>query len=147
MRKRFVAGGGAIALLLGVLILLAGCGLSREVKSGDKGMSIDEKVALGTKDNGRQIELQPGQTLVVTLESNPTTGYCWEVAEGVESVLQQTGEAEFQPQSDLLGAPGVEILRFEATATGQATLTLVYHRPWEKGIDPLETFSVQVKVH
>jgi inhibitor of cysteine peptidase len=122
--------------LLAVLILAIGCG-TKEIK-------------LDANDNGRQIELEKGQILVVTLESNPTTGYRWEVVEPQESILQQKGEAEFK-QSDPRNPPppgtgGTETFRFEAVGAGQMTLKLVYHRPWEEGVDPLETFSLQVTI-
>ena len=63
-----------------------------------------------------------------------------------ENVLCQIGETQFEPDSKLLGAPGEQILRFGAVGTGQTTLKLVYHRPWEKGLEPSETFSTQVVV-
>jgi len=123
-------------LALGLVIILSaliftGCGPAKEVK-------------LDANDNGRQIDLQKGQTLVITLESNPTTGFMWEVVELDESILRQMGEAEFQPESEALGAGGTETFRFQAMSPGQAALKLVYHRPWEEDVDPLETFSPQV---
>nr|HID14920.1 hypothetical protein [Anaerolineae bacterium] len=56
------------------------------------------------------------------------------------------GEPTFEPQSDLAGAPGTQTIRFEAVGTGQTTLRLVYHRPWEEDVEPEETFSIQVVV-
>jgi hypothetical protein len=41
-----------------------------------------------------------GQILVLTLESNPTTGFRWEVVEAKDSVLRQRGEAEFRVVSE-----------------------------------------------
>jgi inhibitor of cysteine peptidase len=106
-----------------------------------------QEVKAGIDDDGREMQLKKGQTLVVTLEGNPTTGYSWEVAEPLdEQVLRQAGEAEFKPESEALGAGGVQILRFEAVNAGQITLKLVYHRPWEKDVEPLETYSIQVVV-
>ena len=105
------------------------------------------EVKLGVEDSGREIELRKGQLLVITLEANPTTGYTWEVAEPLdEQILRPVGEVEFKPESDLVGAPGVQVLRFEAVKAGQTALKLVYHRPWEEGVEPLETFSLQVVV-
>ena len=69
----------AIVMLLTVLILAIGCSTSKLV-------SVD------SSNNGSQVELKKGQTLVFTLESNPTTGYQWEVIECEEFVLQQKGE-------------------------------------------------------
>ena len=121
--------------LLAALTLATGCSpQQQEVKAG-----ID--------DNGREMQLKKGQTLVVTLEGNPTTGYSWEVAEPLdEQVLRQAGEAEFKQESDALGAGGVQVLRFEAMNAGKTTLKLVYHRPWEKDVEPLETYSIQIVV-
>ncbi|GAI03698.1 unnamed protein product, partial [marine sediment metagenome] len=101
-------------------------------------------------DAGSQVELEQGQILVVTLESNPTTGYLWEQAENQESILEQMGEAEFKPsdtdEPPLVGAGGWEIFRFKAISAGQMTLQLVYHRTWEEGVEPLKTFSCKVVV-
>jgi len=70
----------------------------------------------------------------------------WEVFELEESILRQMGEPEFQPESEALGAGGTETFRFQAMSPGQAALELVYHRPWEEGEEPLETFSLRVAV-
>ena len=61
------------------------------------------------------------------------------------SVLGQVGEIEFESDSELIGAGGIQTLRFEPSGSGETALELVYHRPWETE-DPLETFSVQVTV-
>ena len=106
-----------------------------------------QEIKASIADDGREMQLKKGQTLLVTLEGNPTTGYSWEVAEPLdEQVLRQAGEAEFKAESEALGAGGVQILRFEAVNAGQTTLKLVYNRPWEKGVEPLETYSIQVVV-
>ena len=106
-----------------------------------------QEVKASIADDGREKQLKQGQTLVVTLEGNPTTGYSWELAEPLdEQVLRQAGEAEFKSESDLIGAGGVQILRFEAVNAGKFTLKLVYHRPWEKDVEPLEAYSIQVVV-
>jgi predicted secreted protein len=110
-----------------------------------------EEVNVDEKDAGSQVELEQGRILVVTLESNPTTGYRWEQAENQESILEQMGEAEFKPsetvEPPLVGAGGWEIFRFKAISVGEMTLQLVYHRAWEEGVEPLNTFSIQVVVN
>jgi C1A family cysteine protease/predicted secreted protein len=122
------------------------------------------EVRLSAQDDSRQIELHEGQVLVISLESNPSTGYLWEVEEADDRILRQTGKIEYEqcpepiegPQlphypssilhsTRLLGAPSKQILRFEAVAAGQTDLRLVYHRPWEKDIKPARTFSLQVQ--
>jgi predicted secreted protein len=110
-----------------------------------------EEVNVDENDADSQVELEQGQILVITLESNPTTGYRWEVVEIQESILERIGEAEFKPsqtgEPPLVGAGGWEISRFKAISAGQMTLQLVYHRPWEEGVEPVKTFSIQVVVN
>jgi len=126
-----------IALLTLLLALTVATGCSPQ----------QQEVKASLDDDGREKQLKKGQTLVVTLEGNPTTGYSWEVAEPLdEQVLRQAGEPEFKSESDALGAGGVQVLRFEAVNAGKITLKLVYHRPWEKDVEPLETYSIQVVV-
>jgi predicted secreted protein len=109
-----------------------------------------ETVEVNEDDDGGQVELESGKLLVVTLESNPSTGYQWELLENDESVLKQFGQPEFKPPEisgpRMVGAGGWEIFRFRASSAGQMTLQLVYHRPWEEGVEPLKTFSLQVTV-
>jgi inhibitor of cysteine peptidase len=124
---------GMATMVLFVLALAAGCGSARRIE-------------LGADDEGREVQVQRGQVLTVTLESNPTTGYSWEWVDAGDGVLRQVGEAEFKSSSNLVGAPGTETLRFSAEKAGRTTIKLVYHRPWEKDVEPLETFAVQVVV-
>ena len=102
------------------------------------------EIKLTEEDNGGLTELGTDQTLVISLDSNPSTGYSWQVAEIDEDMLHQVGESEFEQIVPLLGAPEKQILRFKPAGPGQSTLKLVYRRPWEKGVEPAKEFSVQV---
>jgi len=84
-----------------------------------------------------------GQILTIGLDSNPSTGYSWEVAEMDEKILRQVGESEFKQESTLLGAAGKQIVRFEAVGGGQTTLKLIYHRPWEKDVGATRKILIQ----
>ena len=108
--------------------------------------SASDEIDVDMSDNGGQVDLNVGQILVVSLESNPTTGYRWEVAEIDDEILRQEGEAEYEAESDLVGAGGVETFRFKALAAGEGELKLVYRRSWEEGVEPIEVFSIEVDV-
>ncbi len=105
---------------------------------------------LDEKDNGSHIGLDQGQALVIALESNPSTGYRWEVVETDSSILEQIGQAEFTPSvtgdPPRPGASGREKFHFQAGGPGRMTLKLVYARPWEAAVDPIKTYSIQVVV-
>jgi predicted secreted protein len=138
MKERFgemVMSVGALVAVLAVVVMAAISGCSEQATP-----------ILGAEDGGREITLQKGQILTIELEGNPTTGYSWEAVESEGAILQQVGEPEFEPESDLLGASGTQTLRFEAVETGQMELKLVYRRSWETDVEPLETFTVQVRV-
>jgi inhibitor of cysteine peptidase len=121
-----------MVMLLAILFLMFSCATSGGV-------------ALQASDNGSQVELRRGQNLVVSLEGNPSTGYTWEAGAYDERILRQVGEPAFTPESEAIGAPGRQILRFEALGEGQTTLELVYHRPWED-TEPEDVFAVEVVV-
>lgn len=97
-------------------------------------------------DAGSTVSIDAGTTLRVELAGNPSTGYGWEVAGVDNTILTQTGEPAFTPESDAVGAPGTVVLRFEAAAPGTTPLEFVYRRPFEEGVPPTDTFSVTVTV-
>jgi inhibitor of cysteine peptidase len=110
---------------------------------GANGVSVTEA------DNGKQASLQSGDEMTLTLASNPTTGYSWQVLQIDNAVLIQNGEPEFREASssdELVGAGGTETFRFKAADAGKTILELGYMRPWES-VPPVETFSLQVVVN
>lgn len=122
-----------------VLLLLALAACSKTTGSGST-ISID------ASDSGKTITIHQGDTLIVTLDGNPTTGYNWLMQTMDPAVLEQVGEPAYTPASDQIGAPGKISLTFQAVETGQANLVLNYMRPFEKDIAPLYTFDVMVIV-
>jgi len=103
-------------------------------------------VTLSEEDAGSTVELRVGDTMEVVLDGNPTTGFSWETVAVDASVLKQLGEPGFEPYTNLIGSGGKFTFRFEAVASGQTLLRLVYHRPWETEVPPEETFEVTVVV-
>lgn len=108
---------------------------------------VAHEVKVGAAENGKEITLKPGQTLVVALEANPTTGYDWLLdSEPDAAVLSVVGQEFEAPSGERVGAPGVTIWRFRAVSAGETSFQLGYARAWEKGVEPLETFSLRVIV-
>lgn len=98
-------------------------------------------------DAGKTVTIAPGSTLVVELESNPTTGYDWYVKGAVPSQLTTVAE-EYRSEASpgTVGGGGVKTFTFEGADAGSGTLTLVYVRPWESRAVPEQSFSVTVVV-
>ncbi len=108
--------------------------------------SAPESITISEQNAGETIFLGTGDTLVVSLDGNPTTGFNWAAAPQDPVLLQQVGETEFRPESDLTGAPGKVMLRFEAVAPGQTLLRFGYGRSWESEETPARSFEVTVTV-
>lgn len=93
------------------------------------------------------IEVPAGQEFTITLESNPTTGFSWQLSGPLdESVVQLVGSSYNSGQPGLPGAGGEEIWTFQSVGTGETSITLEYRRPWETDQPAAETriFSVVV---
>jgi len=114
-----------------LLLLLAGC---------------EKRVKVDAEMNGRSIELASGQLMTLKLDSNPTTGYDWDLVEVDSAILRQVGDVDYKPGSILTGSGGVNTYTFEAVASGTTRLKLIYHRAWELNSPPLETFILDVVV-
>ena len=117
-----------------VMALFSGCGT--------------HGTSLTNADNGKQITAKTGETLTLALDSNPTTGYSWQVLEINNTILVQQGDPEYKQAlgtEGLVGSGGTETFRFNAAGAGTTTLKLGYMRPWES-VPPIETFTVQVIV-
>jgi len=85
-----------------------------------------------------------GDTVVVSLDETPTSGYRWEVAGSDPAVLQLTDD-EFIPAADAaLGGGGKRVLQFSVTGPGQSDLRLICRRSWESETDAVDAFTATV---
>jgi predicted secreted protein len=104
------------------------------------------EIQVTERDNGQAVDLN-GEVLVLTLESNPSTGYGWQVRGLDARIVRQLDVTEWLPDTQgKLGGSGRQVLRFAAVGRGRATLSLVYARPWETAAAPARSFSLEVNV-
>ncbi len=103
-------------------------------------------VQLRAADNGRIVRLAPGTPVVVSLASNPSTGFRWKLLAALDGrVVRLVSHRYVAPTSRLVGAPGTEVWRFRAVGRGRVTLRLGYLRSWQP--THLErSFRVQLRV-
>jgi predicted secreted protein len=94
------------------------------------------------------IETSPDKEFKLLIDSNPTTGYHWEiVGELDESVVEFVSKDYKADAPQTVGSGGVEIWVFKAVAAGETTITLGYYPPSNNATEPekTETFTVKVK--
>ena len=130
---------GAV-LAIGLLVILA------FPRTNNWATGLPQTVNLGAPQAGSNVALQVGDTLQVTLAGNPSTGYSWSTEGLNTAILQPTGEPQFQAFSSALGAGGNVISRFTAVGQGQTILKMIYSRPFEKNVAPINSFAVTVVV-
>ena len=87
------------------------------------------------------------EEIVISLESNPTTGYSWQLASlWPEGGLTLESHAYLAPQTELVGAGGVEEWKIVPLKSGTYYLYFVYLRPWEKDSPPAKEKALELKV-
>ncbi len=83
-------------------------------------------------DSGSEVRVGAGDQFQVVLESNPSTGYSWEVTgEPDPSVLELVSHGFEGADADLVGAAGTEVFVFRAVRFGAEILRLEYFRPFD----------------
>lgn len=102
-------------------------------------------LTLTNADAGRTVSVNSGDTIVVRLEENPTTGYVWKVEELDSQILQLVSE-DYEAAGSGIGGGGQRKLVFKAIGAGQSSLKLKCLRQWEPDA-PLNTFDVTIDVH
>jgi len=109
--------------------------------------SAQKEVSVDASYTGKEIEVAVGSSLIVTLESNPTTGFKWELTRGADDAVLELVDYKFEaPESTLIGAGGKEVWVFKALKKGRSIISMKYRRPWERSIKAAKTFVLEVIV-
>lgn len=75
----------------------------------------------------------PPQTVSFTLDSNPSTGFSWQVEQSEALFEVKTEYTEEETEEPIDGAWGVETITLTPVKLGKTEVTLTYARPWEGG--------------
>lgn len=98
---------------------------------------------VATSDPAQPIETQAGETFVIVLDTNPSTGYHWEVlGEMIGAEFVSRDYIADQPVAP--GSGGQDIWTFKALAAGQAQITFGNYPPSGEA-EQTVTFNIIVK--
>lgn len=99
--------------------------------------------------------LKVGDSLVVSLDSNHSTGYKWLIVGEIPPQLQLQSQEYVTPDSVSttstgltvlrVGAPGIDKFTFVAVQKGDATLKFEYRRAWEQ-VAPANSVTYYITV-
>ena len=146
----------SIGLLAAVTLTLAVASCSQEtikMTTNDNSMqagatNVSDKIEKEEYLNPDEpIKVKAGQNFTIKMQSNPTTGYGWQLSKADEKIVQFVTNAYIPPDSKLMGAGGHEVWTFKAVGEGATEISMQYVRPWEKDQPPARTnvFTVVVK--
>jgi inhibitor of cysteine peptidase len=118
-----------------IWLVLLGCG------------STPKELSLDASYSGKEVEIAVGGSLVVTLESNPSTGFEWGLTSISDEAVLELVDHKFESGgTSAIGAPGNEVWTFNALKKGKSTLSMEYTQPWAQGAEPAKTFVLTVDV-
>lgn len=109
---------------------------------------VNGKVEVTAAEAGKIVRAAVGNLVTITLQSNPSTGYNWELRDfdyGVaafyksETIAADSGNV-------LFGAPTKTVVTLQAVKPGTQEVKLVYRRLWEPPDRVAETFQFQLQV-
>lgn len=98
-------------------------------------------------DSSKPVEVKKGEDFILAAESNPATGYTWEVAGAAGAPQLKFIGSNYQPaKPGTVGQAGVEWFRFLALDLGETEIRLDYRRAWEKDKPPAKEVKFKVRI-
>lgn len=131
-----------ILAFLTIAMLLSACSLA--------GATEEPTVVpqLNISDPAKILEASAGNEFKIIIDSNPTTGYHWDIIGEVDADVVVFVSKDFRGSEPFAaGSGGVDVWVFKAVAAGETRITLGYYPPSNDPVEPQQTvtFTVTVK--
>ena len=103
-------------------------------------------LTLTVEDNESTQTVTVGDTFIIELAENPTTGHSWSIASMDQDVLSMEDDDFTHDFAERrIGVGGMQRYTFLAKQAGQTDIHLIYKRAWESGL-PDDDFTVTIVV-
>jgi len=136
--KRFI-------VCLVIPILLFGCSFANAAEVPTAPTTAPQ---LQISDPSKKLEATAGNEFKIIIDSNPTTGYHWEIIGELDKAVLEFISQEYRADEPILtGSGGVDVFTFKALKAGETLITLGDYPPSTDPVDPQQivTFTVTVK--
>jgi inhibitor of cysteine peptidase len=90
------------------------------------------------------IQTRVGEEFAITLQSNPSTGYQWMLADSLDPMLRLANRTYVPQQPVMPGSGGHERFTFAALAAGETTIRLRYQRHVQRSAPRRAEFRVRI---
>ena len=112
---------------LAAVTLLAAAALVACGSGGGGSVSIEVTPAPQTETT---VEAKVGDTVVVSLDANATTGYSWAFTAGDTFTIESSQYQEGTHPEGVVGTGGTQIVTLKVTRAGESDLTGMYRQQW-----------------
>ena len=121
-----------------MVLMLSGCSAKNETP--------DQPAELQVSDSAKQLEAAAGKEFKIILDSNPTTGYHWEVVGDLDKNVVEFVSKNYKADGlQVTGSGGKDVWVFKAVAAGETTITLGNYPP-DASADAEQTITFNVVV-
>ena len=107
------------------------------------------EIRLTDADNGKTVKVAVDGTVILSLESNATTGFSWTKADKVDKDILKLEKDDYMQSPNpngLLGVGGTTVIVYRALKKGTAKIDLTYMQPWNLDSEFNTDYSVTVEV-
>lgn len=95
------------------------------------------------KDDVRPVSVAVGETFLISLSANPSTGYGWEI--DFDPVGLRLIDRQHVPgASGMVGSTGMDEFRLRGLAKGEYELRFSYQRAWEGRVQQSVVYRITV---
>jgi len=114
---------------------------------GNDTAELEPVTSVYTENNSASsVRAVKGDTIVIMLEENPTTGYSWNLSAGSGLALLDDQYVQDPAVEGMTGAGGVRNWTFEVTEDGVQNVSAIYKRSWENITGDEDIFELTVEV-
>ena len=107
------------------------------------------EIRLTDKDNGKTVKVAVDGTVILSLESNPTTGFSWTGVDKVDKDILKLERNDYKQNASpagMVGVGGTTVIVYRALKKGTAKIDLTYMQPWNPDSEFNTNYSVTVEV-
>jgi inhibitor of cysteine peptidase len=117
---------------LGILLLfLASCG--------------NQTITITKTENSQSVQAHVGDTIVLQLDENASTGYTWTVGQ-TDSTILALQSSKYTASGNVPGSGGTRVFTFLAKKSGMVHLQLKYWRSFVGDSSVVQRYSVTLEV-
>lgn len=132
--------------------MITNCATPKNVDSEGSKKDIPIAKTVYAKTDMNEINIKEGENFEITLDSNPSTGFSWEIAEELDGTIIEevdnvygSSNADNNDRPPMVGAGGKEVWTFKALKKGETTIKMKYCQSFNAD-NPAEVRSILVRV-